>query len=189
MLGLLLLVGLAGFLGFFNTALGFLAAPGGGDHSPAASASATATSTPPSAAVKAKRRPPATARKPATKRPPGKFYGARHLLVQYKGSRRAGAKIARTKDEARKRAGEAEKKAKKPGANFVDIVKEYSDGPSKNSGGDLGQRPCPDNPKVKCFRGGQMVKAFQDAVEKLKVGEVSGLVETDFGYHVIARTY
>ena len=58
------------------------------------------------------------------------------------------------------------------------MVKEYSDEPGAAArGGDLGK-----------FRKGQMVPDFQNAVEKLKVGEISDLVKTPFGYHVILRT-
>jgi parvulin-like peptidyl-prolyl isomerase len=69
-------------------------------------------------------------------------------------------------------------KAKAPGVKFEDVVKEYSDEPGAGQrGGDLGT-----------FRKGQMVPDFQAAVEKLKVGEISDLVKTPFGYHVILRT-
>ena len=89
----------------------------------------------------------------------------------------APATITRSEDEAKARATEAMKKAK-GGAKFEDLVKEYSDEPGAGQrGGDLGT-----------FRKGQMVPEFQNAVEKMKVGEVSDLVKTPFGYHVILRT-
>jgi parvulin-like peptidyl-prolyl isomerase len=105
------------------------------------------------------------------------MFGAKHLLVQYKGSMRAGPNITRTEEEAKARATEAMKKAR-GGMKFEDVVKEYSDEPgAAQRGGDLGK-----------FRKGQMVPEFQDAVEKMKVGQISDLVKTPFGYHVIQRT-
>ncbi len=102
---------------------------------------------------------------------------AQHLLVQYQGSARAGKNIKRTKAEAKTRAEEALKKAKS-GANFDKLAAEYSDEPGAKTGhGKLGN-----------FTPERMVKPFSDAAFALKVGGVSGLVETPFGYHVIKRT-
>lgn len=106
------------------------------------------------------------------------MYGARHVLVMYKGSRRALPTIERTKEEAFKRATEAMKKAKAKKSAFGDIAGEYSDEPTAaQRGGDLGK-----------FPKGAMVPDFERALEKLKVGEVSDVVESPFGYHVILRT-
>ncbi len=102
---------------------------------------------------------------------------ASHILISYKGADRASDKITRTKEEAKKRAAEVLEKAKAPDADFAALAKEYSDGPSSVKGGDLGT-----------FGKGQMHPNFEKATWKLKVGELSGIVETPFGFHIIKRT-
>ncbi|MES1982870.1 MAG: SurA N-terminal domain-containing protein [Pseudomonadota bacterium] len=58
---------------------------------------------------------------------------------------------------------------------FADLAKQFSQDPgSAANGGDLGM-----------FGRGMMAKPFEDAVFQLKPGEISGLVQTEFGYHII----
>ncbi|AGP33657.1 hypothetical protein SCE1572_03585 [Sorangium cellulosum So0157-2] len=119
----------------------------------------------------------ATPAQPA--QPPGgtSLMGAKHLVVMYAGSRLAPQHVVRTRDDARALAEEALKKAQR-GARFEDLVAEYSDEPgSAARGGDLGK-----------FRKGAMVPEFEQALEKVAVGSLSGVVETAFGFHIILRT-
>ncbi|MFV2033993.1 MAG: peptidylprolyl isomerase [Halocynthiibacter sp.] len=60
------------------------------------------------------------------------------------------------------------------GADFAELAREKSTGPSGPNGGNLGW-----------FSAGMMVKPFEDAVVTLEVGQVSDPVETQFGWHVI----
>jgi len=84
---------------------------------------------------------------------------ASHILVKDKG----------LADQIRKRLS--------GGASFSGLAKEFSTCPSKSSGGDLGW-----------FGTGKMVKQFEDAVKKLGNGSLSGVVKTQFGYHIIKKT-
>jgi peptidyl-prolyl cis-trans isomerase C len=93
---------------------------------------------------------------------------AQHILVK------VDAKADETKKtEAHKKAEAIEKSLKKDG-DFSALAKQHSECPSSANGGDLGY-----------FARGDMVKAFEDVAFALPVGQVSGIVTTDFGYHLI----
>jgi peptidyl-prolyl cis-trans isomerase C len=99
---------------------------------------------------------------------------ASHILLMYAGSARSPA--TRSKQEAQ--AQIAELKAQiDGGADFAELAQQHSDCPSGRKGGDLG-----------AFGRGQMVGPFEDATFSMQVGGTSGIVETDFGYHIIRRT-
>jgi len=80
------------------------------------------------------------------------------------------------KTEAKAKANDILKKVK-AGGDFAKLAEENSTCPSKAKGGDLD-----------FFEKGRMVPAFSDAAFALKVGEISGIVETPFGYHIIKVT-
>ena len=93
---------------------------------------------------------------------------ANHILIKVEPDAKAEDKTA-----ALGKIKDVQKKLKE-GAKFDALAKEYSEGPSKDKGGDLGY-----------FRRGQMVKPFEEKAFSLKPGEVSDVVETQFGYHLI----
>lgn len=99
---------------------------------------------------------------------------ASHILLMYKGSSRSTA--TRSKADAQREI-EALKAQIDGGADFAALAREHSDCPSAEEGGDLG-----------AFGRGQMVKPFEDTAFGLPVGGTSGVVETQFGYHLIKRT-
>ena len=63
------------------------------------------------------------------------------------------------------------------GESFSDLAQAYSDCSSRSDGGDLGR-----------FSHSQMTRKFSDAAFALEVGELSNLVHTEFGIHLILRT-
>ena len=97
------------------------------------------------------------------------LFAARHILFLVpKGTSPA------AKDSIRKKAESV--RAQVTAANFTDMAKKYSDDNSKAQGGELG-----------VFPRSMMVKPFGDAVAALKPGQISPLVESEFGYHIIQR--
>jgi len=85
---------------------------------------------------------------------------------------------APSKEEARKLAESILAKVRANPADFARLAKEDSKDPgSAQKGGDLGW-----------FGRGMMVKPFEDAVFSLKEGEISSVVESDFGFHIIRVT-
>jgi len=93
---------------------------------------------------------------------------ARHILLTVpKGA---------TKEVLIEKRKKAEKYLKllKEGADFAEMAKKYSEGPSAPNGGELGE-----------FSRGMMVPEFEKAVFSMKAGEISDIVRTDFGFHII----
>lgn len=82
------------------------------------------------------------------------------------------------KAKAKAKAEEVLKELEKSPARFAELAKQYSQDPgSAANGGDLGY-----------FGRGMMVKPFEDTVFKQKEGEISGLVQSEYGYHIIKLT-
>jgi peptidyl-prolyl cis-trans isomerase D len=78
------------------------------------------------------------------------------------------------KEKAVKEKALAVLKQAKAGKDFAALAKKYSEGPTAKDGGDLGY-----------FSAGDMVKPFEEAAFNMKKGEISDLVRTRFGYHII----
>ena len=100
---------------------------------------------------------------------------ASHILISTESSD-PNADPNQVKAQARAKAEELLKQIKE-GADFAALAKANSNCPSSAQGGDLG-----------LFSRDSMVKPFADVAFALKIGEISDLVETQFGYHIIKVT-
>ncbi len=98
---------------------------------------------------------------------------SKHILIRYVGTMRAPEDITRTKEEAGKLADSILSVVKKDKSKFADLAKDFSDDSSKDNGGDLGSSTP-----------GRMVAPFNDFIFNNSEGTI-GLVETDFGYHIV----
>jgi len=94
---------------------------------------------------------------------------ARHILIKT-----SGQDTESTLAEKRKRAEAVLAEATGGGRDFAELAVQYSEGPSAKDGGDLGS-----------FSRGQMVPPFDEAVFALNAGEISDIVQTSFGFHII----
>lgn len=100
---------------------------------------------------------------------------ARHILVAFKGSPAAQPGKPELTDEQAKAKAEDLRKQIVGGASFEELAKKESDDVGSGArGGDLGE-----------FGRGQMVPEFEKAAFEAKVGEVTPVVKTQFGYHII----
>ena len=101
---------------------------------------------------------------------------ARHILIAFKGSPAAQeGKPELTEEQAKAKAEDLRKQIVEGKAKFEDVAaKESDDLGSGTRGGDLGE-----------FNRGQMVPEFENAAFSAKVGEVTPVVRTQFGYHII----
>lgn len=99
-----------------------------------------------------------------------------HILISYQGTQVPNMREVRTKDEAKAKAEKMLAEALANPAAFASLASANSDDSSAQQGGDLGY-----------FSPGQMVVPFNDFVFNNSIGKI-GLVETDFGYHVINIT-
>jgi hypothetical protein len=99
-----------------------------------------------------------------------------HILVKHRDSKSPKAGVERSRGEACLRAAEAQKKLL-AGADFVKLVGDYSDSPGASGDGALGE-----------VHRADLEPAFADAAFQLERGQMSDVVETAFGFHVIVRT-
>ena len=101
----------------------------------------------------------------------GEQVAARHILISTEG--------LATEEEKAEALGRAEaiRAELMEGAEFAAIARDKSEGPSGPRGGDLGT-----------FGRGQMVAPFEEVAFTLEPGAISGVVETQFGYHIIQVT-
>lgn len=97
-----------------------------------------------------------------------KTASVRHILLMTQGKTEAEKAAAKTKIEDIL----AQAKA---GADFAELAKTYSEDPGSKDNGGLYEN----------FPRGQMVKPFEDAAFSVPVGQISGVIETPYGYHIL----
>ena len=101
---------------------------------------------------------------------------ASHILIAYDGVTNSTPGVTRSKEEAQRLANRLLRQARRNPDDFESLARNNSDGPSKTLGGDLG-----------FYQEGAMAPEFFDYTNRNRVGRI-GLVETDFGFHIIKIT-
>lgn len=100
---------------------------------------------------------------------------ASHILFSYKGAEGATEEATRSRDEAKAQAEKILAEVKADPAQFSDLAKQYSDDSGTyEKGGDLGS-----------FGKGQMAPEFEEATFALEPNQISDIVETNYGFHII----
>lgn len=110
---------------------------------------------------------------------PAEQVRCRHLLIKHNESRnpvsrRTNLPITKTRAEAWREIHQIHRSLTT--VNFASFAQKYSDCGSYQKGGDLGM-----------FTRGMMQRSFEDTAFRLEVGEISNIVETDSGFHIIVR--
>ena len=102
---------------------------------------------------------------------------AKHILIGYVDSPKSAGNVTRSEAEALELAQQVLRDARAEGAEWDALAAKYTDEEAgKTTGGDLGK-----------FGRGQMVPSFERAAFALKVGEISEIVKSPFGFHIIRR--
>ncbi len=119
----------------------------------------------------------------ALQRVPLEEWRARHVLLQFRGARKAARGVTRTRSEARAIAKTlvteiraALAKSDDRPTTFARFARRYSDAPDRATGGELG-----------VFSFGERVQPVCVATRKLAIGSCSGIVESTLGFHVVFR--
>ena len=143
---------------------------GGAPSTPASSAASSSGESPGESCLAA-----ADAKRPRKPSEPDRI-SVKHVLVRYAGAKNAPATVTRTREQACLRAQEALAKLKE-GTSFADVVAAYSDeSGAATREGSLG-----------AIERADVAPAFADAAFELDMKEVSEVVETAFGFHLILR--
>ncbi len=100
---------------------------------------------------------------------------SRHILIRYRGAKRADDGVKRSREEAKAEAT-ALRAAIAAGQDFAEVAKEKGEDGSSERGGDLGP-----------IGRGMFAYPYEEAAWALQPGELAGVVETDFGFHIIER--
>lgn len=100
---------------------------------------------------------------------------SRHILIRHAGAKEAPADVKRVKADAFKLASDLQRKITS-GSDFAEVARANSEDSSAERGGDVGTHGR-----------GLMAAAYEDSLFKMKVGEVSVVVESEYGFHVIQR--
>ena len=99
----------------------------------------------------------------------------RHVLIRYKGAKRADRRVRRSKAGAREIAEQLHTKLSE-GADFERVARKHSEDASAERGGDIG-------PQGR----GRLALPFEEALFALEPGELSPVVESEYGFHIIQR--